>query len=84
MPTPNINPPDTYACGMFGLSLKIAKIARLAAGTKGNERIVAQTKLWREGFFLDKAGILWDSTAVPCVAQDAEYAALLAQEVADA
>ena len=72
------NLPDTFAGGRFGLPMVIAKMVRLADRTEEPERTAVIHKLWSKGYFLDKAGVVWDKDNVPSYVRqhDARYAEL--------
>lgn len=64
-----MNLPDTYAAGTFNLPLKVAKIARVGCNSEG-ERQAANRALNNLGYFLDRAGIIWEKDKVPEYAKD--------------
>lgn len=61
--------PETFSGGMFNLPIKVAKVVRTASGSEG-ERQAANTYLKGQGYFLDRAGIIWELDKVPEFAKD--------------
>lgn len=64
--------PETFAGGMFGLSPVVAKLVRLAESNSPEEAKIAREKLLEKGYFLDRAGVLWDKDNVPDFAKSDE------------
>jgi hypothetical protein len=76
-----MNLPDTFAGGAFNLSLKVAKMVRLAESTDSvDERTAAINKIWGFNYFLDRANIIWDKDKVPEFAKDDIYRELISNQ----